>query len=240
MTVINHILLIRHAKTRSSVERRYAGDPDEPLCAEGTRDAEAFVRGGALPRVEAVMAGPALRCRQTAQLLFPDLSYDLCDLSEIDFGVFKGKNADELLGDRQYEQWLETGCMGDIPGGDSVSAFKDKCRETFVGIADAHNEKNTERTLNGNTAIRQNGGDPPANTRSGSSPPANTRSGDGPPVITRSGGVLALVIHGGNIMAILEQLAMPKRDFYDYSVPNCGYYLCSYENGALNIIGKGP
>lgn len=189
---VKTFLLIRHGKTASNLERRYVGNPDEPLCAEGVRDAETLALGGALPTVAALMSGPALRCRQTAEILFPGAAYTLCPMAEIDFGVFKNKNADDLWGDQKYEKWLETGCMGDIPGGDSVSAFKERCCEAFERIAE---------TSGAETA--------------------------------------ALVIHGGNIMAILEKFALPKQDFYEYHIPNCGYFLCRYKNGALHIEQKG-
>lgn len=109
-------------------------------------------------------------------------------MREIDFGIFKGKNSDELIGDKEYGIWLETGCMGDIPGGDSVLGFKDGCCEIFQNIA----EKS-------------------------------------------QAGITALIIHGGNIMAILERFALPKKDFYSYHIPNCGYFLCRWENGGLII-----
>jgi alpha-ribazole phosphatase len=133
-----------------------------------------------------LLCGPALRCRQTAEILFPGVPYEICQLTEIDFGIFKGKNAEELLGDGDYERWLETDCMGDIPGGDSVSGYKKYCCDTFKSIAES--------------------------------------LGDG---------TTALVIHGGNIMSIMEGLALPKKDFYAYHIPNCGYVCCRYEDGAL-------
>ena len=98
----------------------------------------------------------------------------------------------DLLGNVDYEQWLETGCMGDIPGGDSVAAFKARCHRAFLRIAAA--------------------GSP---------------------------GTTALVIHGGNIMAILEQLALPKQDLYAYHTPNCGFFLCGLESGALRVERRG-
>ena len=185
-------LLIRHGKTQSNLERRYVGDPGEPLCEEGVREAEAFTRSQVFPPITALLSGGALRCRQTAEILFPGVIYAHCPLAEIDFGIFKGKRAEDLAGDETYKRWLETGCMGDIPGGDSVAGFKARCRSGFGHIAEM------------------------------SSP-----------------GTTALVVHGGNIMAILEYYAQPKKGFYDYHVPNCGYYLCRYENRALVIERKG-
>jgi alpha-ribazole phosphatase len=187
------ILLIRHGKTQGNLERRYLGDPNEPLCAEGIQALEELAASGVLPSVAALYAAPALRCRRTAELLFSGTPMIGCPMREIDFGVFKGKNAGDLLGSEDYERWLDTGCMGDIPGGESVTAFKARCCETFESIAEAHKE-----------------------------------------------GITALILHGGNIMAILERLGRPKRDFYDYHVPNGGFFLCRRDNGTLTVEKKRP
>ncbi|MCL2166314.1 MAG: histidine phosphatase family protein [Clostridiales bacterium] len=187
-----HFLLIRHGKTQGNQERRYIGDREEPLCDEGRQGVHLLRESGDLPPVDSLMSGPALRCRQTAELLLPNMPYAICPMAEIDFGWFKGKTADDLLGDKAYEAWLETGCQGDIPGGDSVSAFKERCCDTFLHIAEIS--------------------DP---------------------------GTMALVIHGGNIMSILERFALPRRNFYDYHVPNCGFFLCRWENGALIVEREG-
>lgn len=181
-------LFIRHGKTKSNMERRYIGDPDEPLCQEGVLEAADLAGKRILPPVAALYCGPALRCRQTSDIMYPGIPYKLCTLGEIDFGIFKHKNADELAGNKEYEKWLETYCMGDIPGGDSVTEYKTRCCGEFLRIA-----------------------------------------GESAPDIN------ALIIHGGNIMAILERLAVPKRDFYDYHIPNCGAILCGYDNGALYV-----
>jgi alpha-ribazole phosphatase len=146
---VKHFLLIRHAKTKGNLERRYVGDPDEPLCAEGLREATVLAHNNILPPVAALISGPALRCRRTADVLFPGMRYDLCPMSEIDFGIFKNKTAGDLLGDKDYERWLETGCMGDIPGGDSVSGFKERCCESFAGIAGASGEETTALVIHG-------------------------------------------------------------------------------------------
>lgn len=181
-------LLIRHGRTGSNIERRYASCPDEPLCPEADAEIAALSRSGVLPSVDAVYSTSALRCRRTAELLFPEMELGECRMRELDFGIFEGKNADELLGDRLYECWLESGCMGDIPGGDSVSQFKERCCDEFLRIAGSFRGRRA-----------------------------------------------ALVIHGGNIMSIMERFALPKRDFYDYHVPNCGWFLCRLEGGALLI-----
>ena len=132
---VKYFLFIRHGKTQSNVEQRYAGDPREPLCAAGRHEVKALAQSGVLPSVAALMSSPALRCRQTAELLFPHIPYSICQLAETDFGIFKGKNAGELANSKEYGQWLDTGCTGSIPGGDDVEAFKKRCCEIFAQIA---------------------------------------------------------------------------------------------------------
>jgi len=188
---VKKFLFIRHGKTLGNLEKRYIGNPDEPLCPEGIRETLALRDNRTLPPADALVSGAALRCRQTAELLFPGMNYTVSALSEIDFGIFKGKNADDLLGNKDYEQWLDTLCMGDIPGGDGVSEFKDRCCEIFMRMTTAGGE-----------------------------------------------GTTALVIHRGNIMAILERYARPRQDFYSYHLPNCGFFLCRYENGELIVEEK--
>jgi alpha-ribazole phosphatase len=150
---VKNFLLIRHGKTKGNLERRYMGDPDEPLCPEGLQGIETLARSGVIPPIDALVSGPAMRCRQTAELLFPGMKYDLCPMSEIDFGVFKGKNANDLLGDKDYEAWLRTNCMGDIPGGDSVSVFKERCCEVFLQIAQSNVPKITALVVHGGNIL---------------------------------------------------------------------------------------
>jgi len=184
-------LLIRHAKTEENLQRRYASELDVPLCDTGVKEAAALAQSGVLPPVDALFCAPALRCLKTAEILFPDIPVEICAFAEINFGIFAGKSADDLRHDNDYKKWLAANCTGDISGGDSVTAFKQRSRAEFLRIAE----------INAKTA--------------------------------------ALIIHGGNIMAIMESLAVPKKDFFEYRTPNCGFFLCRYENGALRVQKSG-
>jgi alpha-ribazole phosphatase len=57
-----------------------------------------------------------------------------CELRECDFGQFEGKTADELTDTFEYRLWVENGCMGQIPGGESVQAFRERCCNAFEKI----------------------------------------------------------------------------------------------------------
>lgn len=146
---IKKFLFIRHGRTRSNIERRYIGDVNEPLCEEGVAELKALSIGEILPRAGRIITGAAIRCRQTAEILFPNAEYELCSFNEIDFGVFKGKNADDLFGNKDYENWLGTGCMGNIPGGDSVSEFKRRCVNEFESIAPTCKNETTALIIHG-------------------------------------------------------------------------------------------
>jgi len=131
---VKTILLIRHGMTAGNLEKRYIGCTDEPLCALGESQVKALAL--ALPGCDAVFSSPLLRCRQTAGILFPGRTVHLVqDLRECDFGLFEGKNADELAKDPDYGRWLRTGCTSSIPGGEDVSAFKARSCEAFARAA---------------------------------------------------------------------------------------------------------
>lgn len=123
------IWLIRHGETKGNSERRYIGSTDEGLSEKGTEQARAF----AAPAVEKLLVSPMKRCRETANIIFPNIPYTLCEgLRECNFGLFEGKTADELADIPAYRTWVAGGCKGDIPGGESVVAFKARCCESFL------------------------------------------------------------------------------------------------------------
>ncbi len=116
------VILLRHGETAGNRAGRYIGSTDEPLDAEsGRRLREA----GAIRGVDAVWVSPMRRALETARLLFPAITLTVCrDLQEIDFGAFEGLTAEELAGDPAYRDWVDGGCSGPCPRGES--------RETFV------------------------------------------------------------------------------------------------------------
>lgn len=105
------LVLIRHGTTRGNLERRFIGTLDIPLIPEGEERARRV--SPTLPKVEHLYRSPLLRCRQTAQLLWPGVDETVVEeLRETDFGPFEGKNHEELKDDPLYQAWLG---MGDRP-----------------------------------------------------------------------------------------------------------------------------
>ena len=127
------IIFIRHAKTQGNIEKRYIGKTNEPLCADGVKQAEALFKSGKLPHPDFLISSPYLRCTQTAEMLYPGVAYEIDDdLRECDFGMFEGKTHEELLSNPEYTTWIEACCMQDIPDGESVTAFKRRCCAAFM------------------------------------------------------------------------------------------------------------
>ena len=98
------VILVRHSVTQGNKEKRFVGRLDVPLAPEG----ETLARETAplLPTVEHLYISPMLRCRRTAELLWPGVEHTVVDdLRETDFGPFEGKNHEELKNDPLY-QWV--------------------------------------------------------------------------------------------------------------------------------------
>lgn len=191
------IYLIRHGMTEGNREHRYVGSTDEGLL----EDAKEFLREkhskewSFLREVNWVCVSPMLRCIQTAELLFPDRKFrSVSDFRECDFGRFEYKNYEELNGDADYQRFIDTMGRSGFPGGESKESFQKRCVMGFSRLMDEiWNERMVDKEWQGQEL----------------SGVINRKMQD------RS---LALVVHGGTIMAILEALAVPHRDYYDWQI----------------------
>ena len=100
------VYLIRHGATNANREHRYLGRTEEPLSEEGREELKAFQRQGIYPdpaSLQALFVSPMERCRETAELLFGDCEQHVIpEFREMDFGLFEGKNYQDLQGDARY------------------------------------------------------------------------------------------------------------------------------------------
>ncbi|MCD7981863.1 MAG: histidine phosphatase family protein [Clostridiales bacterium] len=133
------ILLLRHGMTQGNLERRYVGRTDEPLLPSAAEELEHSEYRCFCP--ELVYVSPLLRCRQTAEILFPELMCGeselnrliICEgLKEMDFGIFEYKTYEELKGQSAYRDWIDSNGTAAVPGGESGTGFRERCREAFL------------------------------------------------------------------------------------------------------------
>ncbi len=117
------IHLIRHGLTEANLKQQYIGSTDIPLAAVGLTELQRLKCENDYPRVDKVYSSPLLRCKQTANVLYPSKDIKVIDnLREIDFGEFEGKTANELESDPRYADWA-AGRISAAPGGEDNTDF---------------------------------------------------------------------------------------------------------------------
>ena len=126
------IYLLRHGLTAYNAEKRYQGQRDIPLSAEG----RAMLRKADLsPRT--VYITPLCRTRQTAEVLFPQAALvEVPDLKEMCFGSFEGRNYIEMEHDPDYLAWVNANCESSCPDGETKQAFSDRICRAFSALVD--------------------------------------------------------------------------------------------------------
>lgn len=128
------LLLLRHGVTAGNLLGRYQGRTDEPLAPEGRT--QALRRRAHLPPVEALWCSPLLRCRETAQLLFPLREATVVEeLRELDFGAWEGHTWAEVGDEAVYDRWLSGEGSACFPGGETLGAFHSRINRAFSLIS---------------------------------------------------------------------------------------------------------
>lgn len=139
------IYLFRHGETAYTLEHRYLGVTDLPLSESGRQKLRAIDAWS--PHV--VYTSGMLRTKETADILFPQTpQIAVPGLAEMDFGVFEGRNYQEMEFDRDYRAWVDSGCKDRCPGGESQAEFTERICTAFAPLVDhAQEEKREELTI---------------------------------------------------------------------------------------------
>ena len=121
-----NIILIRHGETLSNKFKRYMSYTDEELSIDGRKSLAEMYEGNNI-KAEKVYISPMRRCRQTADIIFNrDDFCEMPELIEMNFGIFEGKNYEDLSDNLDYRKWVESGCEETIPQGEKKSDFADR------------------------------------------------------------------------------------------------------------------
>lgn len=127
--------LIRHGLIEANFTGQYIGQLDVPLCKRGVRELVEQKEQADYPLVGRVYVSPLQRCRQTAQILYPQQDVVVVDaLAECHFGVFEGKTAGELRDDPDFALWLADSAAHPPKGGESTQEFQLRCLRGFQSI----------------------------------------------------------------------------------------------------------
>lgn len=147
------IWLIRHGMTEGNLKGRYIGRTDEHLCQEGKKALSEL----SYPVPDGLFISPMIRCRETAEILFPGKKFRIMDqLSETDFGDFENKNYRELAGNPDYQAWIDSGGNLPFPGGESREAFRERTLEgvqKVIAICSGENLQSAALIVHGGTIM---------------------------------------------------------------------------------------
>ena len=129
------ISILRHGRTRGNDQGLYIGKTDLPLTEEGKDELRDLYAAYEYPRVHRVYSSPLERAVQSAEILFPDTDITIAeDLREMDFGVFEGLPAEELVKLDSYRKWLKGGLDNPAPNGESMREVMVRCYSAMNAI----------------------------------------------------------------------------------------------------------
>lgn len=120
--------ILRHGITEANENGIYIGKTDLPLSESGKEALRDKYEVFEYPRVQRVYSSPLERAVQSAEILFPDSEIVIVDdLREMDFGVFEGVAAEDLVGLDSYKKWLKGGLDNPPPNGESLRNMMLRC-----------------------------------------------------------------------------------------------------------------
>lgn len=127
------VYLLRHGQTAYNAQKRYQGQLDIPLSAQGLAELQ---KADLSPQT--VYVSPLCRARQTAAVLFPDaVQVPVDGLKEMCFGSFEGRNYKEMERDPEYLSWVQANCETACPDGERREEFCARSCAAFAGLLDA-------------------------------------------------------------------------------------------------------
>ncbi|MBQ5333915.1 MAG: histidine phosphatase family protein [Oscillospiraceae bacterium] len=127
--------ILRHGRTAANEDGIYIGKTDLPLSEGGKDELRELYDTHEYPKVQRVYSSPLERAVQSAEILFPDREIiEVDDLREMDFGVFEGVRAEELLELDTYKKWLKGGLDNPPPNGESLRNMMVRCYTALNAI----------------------------------------------------------------------------------------------------------
>lgn len=127
------VYLIRHGMTPGNELHQYIGGrSDQPLSEQGRAALSEIKAQRIYPDAGHVFISPMIRCRETAEILFPEAEQTVVEkLREMDFGVFEQRSAQEMEDDPVYRSWVDSRCEDPIPEGEIKEDFTRRCCDAF-------------------------------------------------------------------------------------------------------------
>lgn len=132
-----NVHFIRHASIGKEYDGAYIGTTDIPLSDAGKTELKKIDFEYSYPYATVVFSSPLKRCKETAKIIYPNIEPLVIDeLSEMNFGEWEGKTAEELKDDDTFKKWLAGDTSVKPPRGESNDNFTRRVCLTFEQIVD--------------------------------------------------------------------------------------------------------
>lgn len=126
------ITFIRHGMTEANEDGRYIGTTDLPLSSLGAKELYEKIEQFDYPSVQKVYTSPLKRCKQTVAILQPNrLTVEMEQLTEMNFGDFENKKAEDLMERDDYKEFIKGGLDNPAPHGESIRDVVNRCFEAI-------------------------------------------------------------------------------------------------------------
>jgi len=140
VTTLTHLL--RHGQTEHTPERRFSGSSDLPLSELGRAEARAAALALKDRGIDAIVASPLQRCRETAQAAAEVLGLPVEvdeDLRELDFGEWEGLTGEEVRARSPlaFRRWWSAIDVR-APGGESIADVSARVARARTRILERH------------------------------------------------------------------------------------------------------
>ena len=132
-----NIHLIRHGDIAETKTGAYIGVTDVSLSEDGIQELKHLDQNYRYPFAPVLFSSPLKRCTETCEIIYPGSKPIIVDeLSEIDFGLWEGKTADELKDNEDFNKWLSGDTNVKPPQGESSADFTRRICLMFQKIVD--------------------------------------------------------------------------------------------------------
>jgi alpha-ribazole phosphatase/probable phosphoglycerate mutase len=140
---MTRLALVRHAEPEETAHGRCYGSLDVGLSQAGREHAARLAVELAGLEVDAVVASPRTRARETAESIAAARGLPVTiadDLREIDFGSFEGRAYEEIERSEPelFRAWMETPTAVRFPGGESYGDLRVRAVRALDAVREAH------------------------------------------------------------------------------------------------------
>ena len=140
------IHFIRHGMAEDPENKICLGKNTDPaLTQDGVEELRDLMGVYQYPYAQKLYVSPLLRCKQTADILFPETEAEIMEeLAECDLGDFDGKQIKELAKNKEFIGWIEG--KNPPPNGETSEEFGNRIACAFDDIVHDMSEKHLTET----------------------------------------------------------------------------------------------